>query len=94
MASYPINSSAVPVTRAAKRETQESPATPSGLVVTRSWGTLPRSSAINDEGLGYGPLSAQLRWQGNDVATAGLIENWIDETERRNWFLTDIGRAQ
>jgi hypothetical protein len=31
----------------------------------------------------YGPLSAQLRWQGNDVATAGLIENWIDETERR-----------
>jgi starvation-inducible DNA-binding protein len=26
----------------------------------------------------------------NDVATASLIENWIDETERRNWFLSEI----
>ena len=25
--------------------------------------------------------------QYNDVATASLIENWIDETERRTWFL-------
>ncbi len=40
------------------------------------------------------PLSTQPRWQGNDVATAGLIGNWIDETERRSWFLTEIGRAQ
>src|SRR5271163_2491751 len=24
-----------------------------------------------------------------DVATASLIENWIDETERRTWFLTE-----
>lgn len=23
----------------------------------------------------------------NDVATASLIENWIDQTERRSWFL-------
>ena len=22
-----------------------------------------------------------------DIATASLIENWIDETERRAWFL-------
>jgi starvation-inducible DNA-binding protein len=26
----------------------------------------------------------------NDVATASLIENWIDETERRAWFLAEI----
>src|SRR4051812_12194091 len=26
----------------------------------------------------------------NDVATASLIENWIDETERRRWFLSEI----
>lgn len=26
----------------------------------------------------------------NDVATASLIENWIDETERRTWFLSAI----
>jgi starvation-inducible DNA-binding protein len=26
----------------------------------------------------------------NDVATTSLIENWIDETERRTWFLTEI----
>jgi starvation-inducible DNA-binding protein len=27
-----------------------------------------------------------------DVATASLIENWIDETERRTWFLSEITR--
>jgi starvation-inducible DNA-binding protein len=27
----------------------------------------------------------------NDVATASLIENWIDETERRVWFLSETG---
>jgi len=26
----------------------------------------------------------------HDVATASLIENWIDETERRTWFLAEI----
>jgi starvation-inducible DNA-binding protein len=25
----------------------------------------------------------------NDVATASLLENWIDETERRSWFLSE-----
>jgi starvation-inducible DNA-binding protein len=29
----------------------------------------------------------------NDVATASLIEVWIDETERRAWFLLEIVRA-
>ena len=28
----------------------------------------------------------------NDVATASLIETWIDETERRTWFLSEIVR--
>jgi len=28
----------------------------------------------------------------NDVATASLIENWIDETERRTWFLSETIR--
>jgi starvation-inducible DNA-binding protein len=26
----------------------------------------------------------------NDVATASLIETWIDEAERRTWFLSEI----
>src|ERR1700741_1419675 len=26
----------------------------------------------------------------NDVATASLIENWIDQTERRCWFLSEV----
>ncbi len=26
----------------------------------------------------------------HDVATASLVETWIDETERRSWFLTEI----
>src|SRR5258708_2752933 len=28
----------------------------------------------------------------NDVATASLIENWIDQTERRAWFLAETLR--
>jgi starvation-inducible DNA-binding protein len=27
-----------------------------------------------------------------DVATASLIENWIDDAERRHWFLFEITR--
>ena len=30
----------------------------------------------------------------NDVATASLLENWIDETERRIWFLFETGRTR
>jgi len=28
----------------------------------------------------------------NDVATASLLENWIDEAEKRVWFLFETGR--
>ena len=28
----------------------------------------------------------------NDIATASLIENWVDETEQRTWFLFESGR--
>ena len=28
----------------------------------------------------------------NDVATASLIENWIDQAERRVWFLYETAR--
>ncbi len=30
----------------------------------------------------------------DDVATASLIEVWIDETERRTWFLFESGRRR
>src|SRR5256885_1225521 len=45
-------------------------------------------------------LAARLREAHNvceehrDVATTSLIEIWIDETERRNWFLFEITRRQ
>jgi starvation-inducible DNA-binding protein len=47
-------------------------------------------------------LAARLREAHNvsdehrDIATASLIEVWIDETERRTWFLSEIkhGRQQ
>jgi starvation-inducible DNA-binding protein len=29
----------------------------------------------------------------NDVATASLVEVWIDQTERRTWFLAETARA-
>jgi len=28
----------------------------------------------------------------NDIATASLIENWVDETEKRTWFLFEAAR--
>jgi starvation-inducible DNA-binding protein len=31
--------------------------------------------------------------EGKDVATTSLIENWIDQTERRTWFLLEIERG-
>jgi starvation-inducible DNA-binding protein len=30
--------------------------------------------------------------EAEDVATASLLENWIDETEKRTWFLFECGR--
>jgi starvation-inducible DNA-binding protein len=30
--------------------------------------------------------------EAGDVATASLLENWIDETETRTWFLRECGR--
>src|SRR5438067_9976985 len=45
-------------------------------------------------------LTARLREAHNvcdehrDVATASLIEAWIDETERRTWFLSEIKRGR
>src|SRR5216117_3201270 len=45
-------------------------------------------------------LAARLREAHNvcdehrDVATASLIEVWIDETERRTWFLSEIKRGK
>ncbi len=30
----------------------------------------------------------------NDVATTSLLEVWIDQTERRIWFLFEIGRSK
>jgi starvation-inducible DNA-binding protein len=30
--------------------------------------------------------------EAGDVATASLLENWIDESEKRIWFLFECGR--
>jgi starvation-inducible DNA-binding protein len=30
--------------------------------------------------------------EAGDVATASLLENWIDESEKRTWFLLESGR--
>ncbi|MGY4425002.1 DNA-binding ferritin-like protein [Bradyrhizobium sp. JR6.1] len=30
----------------------------------------------------------------NDVASTSLIENWIDEAERRTWFLYECTRGK
>jgi starvation-inducible DNA-binding protein len=35
-------------------------------------------------------LAHQVCEKHNDVATASLIETWIDQTERRTWFLAEV----
>jgi len=30
--------------------------------------------------------------EANDVATASVLETWIDETQRRVWFLVEASR--
>ena len=34
----------------------------------------------------------EIRDRHNDVTTASLIENWIDKSEKRTWFLAEITR--
>ena len=52
---------------------------PSSATTTRRWSSgCARRTALCDEA--------------NDVATASLIENWIDEAERRVWFLFEATR--
>jgi starvation-inducible DNA-binding protein len=46
--------------------------------------------ADNQELSRYLRVTHELCDQHNDVATASLIENWIDETERRSWFLYEM----
>lgn len=44
-------------------------------------------------------LSAEIRTthdvcdEYGDIATASLLENWLDETERRTWFLFEATRS-
>jgi starvation-inducible DNA-binding protein len=46
--------------------------------------------ASNQELIRYLRATHDVCDQHNDVATASLIENWIDETEKRAWFLYEI----
>ena len=43
--------------------------------------------ADNRRLIGFMYATHRLSDEGGDVATASLIENWIDEAERRIWFL-------
>jgi starvation-inducible DNA-binding protein len=46
--------------------------------------------ADNQRLTGYLRTTHEICDKHNDVATASLIETWIDEAERRTWFLTEI----
>jgi starvation-inducible DNA-binding protein len=48
--------------------------------------------ADNQQLTGFLRSTHQLCDEHNDVATASLIEVWIDETERRTWFLSETVR--
>jgi len=44
--------------------------------------------ADNKQLTGFLRLTHEICERNGDVATTSLIENWIDETERRTWFLS------
>jgi starvation-inducible DNA-binding protein len=44
----------------------------------------------NQQLAGYLHATHEVCDRHNDVGTASLIENWLDETERRTWFLSAI----
>jgi len=46
-------------------------------------------SADNQQLTGYLRAVHELCARNNDVATTSLVEIWIDETERRTWFLSE-----
>jgi starvation-inducible DNA-binding protein len=46
--------------------------------------------ANNQELIKYLRATHEICDQYNDAATASLIENWLDESERRAWFLYEI----
>jgi starvation-inducible DNA-binding protein len=44
----------------------------------------------NRELTGFLRLTHETCEKQNDIATASLIENWVDQAERRSWFLAEI----
>ena len=44
----------------------------------------------NRELTGFLRLTHETCEKHNDIATASLIENWVDQAERRSWFLSEI----
>jgi starvation-inducible DNA-binding protein len=44
----------------------------------------------NRELTGFLRLTHETCENHNDIATASLIENWVDQAERRSWFLAEI----
>jgi len=60
-------------------------------------GTLPREMLTelcddNAHLTGFLRAAHELCARHNDVATTSLIEVWIDQTERRTWFLAEIAK--
>src|SRR6266704_3161404 len=72
-----------------------------GGITLHSIGEIARTQRVLDNDAEYvEPLAARLREAHNvcdehrDVATTSFIELWIDETERRTWFLFEATRRR
>jgi starvation-inducible DNA-binding protein len=71
-----------------------------GRRVATHWAVTPEAMltellADNQELIKYLRATHEVCDQHNDLATANLIENWIDETESRAWFFYEtINHAQ
>jgi len=66
-----------------------------GGLTIKSIGHISRIQRVLDNDADYvDPDDMIAELEHRDVATASLIEVWIDETERRTWFLSEIKRGR
>src|SRR6266566_3318793 len=63
-----------------------------GGTTIRSIGHIARLKHVADNDTGYVELQ-DLCDETNDVATTSVLETWIDETQRRVWFLFEASRT-
>jgi DNA-binding ferritin-like protein len=62
-------------------------------ILSRRWTCLPSSATTTGSWLQTCVRAHDLCDEHDRAASASLLENWIDEAEKRTWFLFEASRA-